>query len=340
MLEPMNLEVPGAPTPVAGGDPAWVVAASEVGDQLDADVLFYNGRIARPHDRALIETLRKRARRANVFFVIVTAGGDPDAAYRIARSLQESYDKVTIYVPGYCKSAGALICVGGNELVIDDHGELGPLDMQMMKTDELWETNSGLTVMEALNVLENIAYRMLEDGFLRIKEGSGGQITFRTATEVAVQIVSGTLEPIYKQIDPMHVGEAGRAMNVARDYGSRLAEISKNVISNDALENLISLFSSHGFVIDRREAATYFKNVRPPAPYEAALAEHLQDLSREPRGADVVWTFLTEESNTEALDDEGGDHGADNAGEADAGSTGEGGQPQGNGSEASQPVGP
>jgi ClpP class serine protease len=94
-----------------------------------------------------------RKRRKNAILILVTEGGDPDAAYRIARCFQEHYELFTCIVPGYCKSAGTLITIGAHELVMTDGGELGPLDIQMSKKDELWESQSGLTVAAALNAL-------------------------------------------------------------------------------------------------------------------------------------------------------------------------------------------
>jgi hypothetical protein len=254
----------------------------------------------------------------------------------MARVLQELYGKFTLFVTGFCKSAGTLVATAADELVVDDHGELGPLDIQMAKTDELWETSSGLTVMEALNVLENKAFDMLEDGFLRIKTGSGGQITFRTASEIAVSLVNGLLDPIYKQIDPMHVGEAGRAMNVARDFGTRLSDSARNLRPN-ALSDLISLYSSHGFVIDRKEAGKYFVHVRAPTQYEVALAEHLGELSREPVPVPdqvPMRLFL----NTELTIPEGGDDGPSPEEADDTGTAGEGRGAGSDGSEAVESV--
>jgi|SRR5581483_4260883 len=263
-----------APPKLPWQDPADALAAAR-----DADIYLYNGRIMRPSDRQLFQFVTPRNRHKNLIFIIVTGGGDADAAFRMARCLQIHYSHITVFIPGYCKSAGTLLATAGHELAISDQGELGPLDVQMQKADELWETSSGLTVMEAINTLEETAYRMLEDGFMRIKSRSGGQITFRTATEVSVAMVTGLLEPIYKQIDPLHVGEAGRAMNVARDYAERLSATSKSLKPN-VLGDLIALYSSHGFVIDREEAAKYFNNVRPPTPEEEGLAELLGDMSR------------------------------------------------------------
>ena len=68
-----------------------------------------------------------------------------------------SSDKVRslfLYVSGYCKSAGTLVATGAHKLIMSDHGELGPLDVQMSKKDNFWKKESGLIVMNTLTALQ------------------------------------------------------------------------------------------------------------------------------------------------------------------------------------------
>lgn len=121
------------------------IAANTIAKQLDADVILINSPIARPLDDDVIELCRERNRRESVVLLLVTEGGDADAAFRIARCLQDNYKRFSLFVSGYCKSAGTLVALGATELIIADTGELGPLDVQMSKPDELAQTQSGLT---------------------------------------------------------------------------------------------------------------------------------------------------------------------------------------------------
>jgi hypothetical protein len=103
----------------------------------DADVVFWNGQIGRPYDHAFIALCRSRkVKRTNVLLMLTTPGGDAHAAYRIARCLQRNWKHVTLFAPGWCKSAGTLLAIGANELVIGDFGELGPVDVQRPKEDD------------------------------------------------------------------------------------------------------------------------------------------------------------------------------------------------------------
>jgi Serine dehydrogenase proteinase len=254
-----------------------------IADEQNTDIILYNGGIFRPCDERLItECLTRGAdgRRKNVMLILVTGGGDPDAAYRIARCLQNNYQTVSLYVSGICKSAGTLIAVGAHQLIFSEHGELGPLDMQMAKQDEFFASQSGLTISTALEALENRAFRAVERMFIEIENNTGGMLSVHTATDLASKTVVGLYGPIAEQIDPMHLGEAARALLIADAYGQRLNESSRNLAGNGALNDLYTSYPSHGFVIDRQEATKLFKNVREPNGNEARLIEALGPMAR------------------------------------------------------------
>ena len=245
--------------------------ATEAAEELDTDFILYNGAITRNGADEFILQLMVRCLRANVVLILVTRGGNADSAYRIARHLQNCYGRFTLFVSGYCKSAGTLIATGAHELVMSEYGELGPLDVQMSKRDELWESQSGLAVEDTLIALQHRAQETFVGFLLNLKEGSGGSVSLKMATEVATSMTSGLFAPIYGQIDPLHVGEAGRAMNITSEYGQRLLEVGKNIEQAKLLQ-IISGYPSHEFVIDLKEANQLFKSVRQPDERESLLA--------------------------------------------------------------------
>ncbi len=279
-------------------------------DEAQTDLLVYNGDILRDHDARFIATCRGRERNENVLLVLVTEGGDPDAAYRISRCLQESYKTFSCLVSGYCKSAGSLLAIGASEIVMGDQGELGPIDVQMSKKDELWEYESGLTVMAALKAVHERALSAFEHFFLNIKGRSGGRVTLKTAMENASQLTEGLFAPLYAQLDPIHIGEAARATAIATNYALRL-DIDSDNLQGDALDQIIGGYPSHGFVIDRSEAATLFKNVREPNSMELQLIEVLGNLALKPESGPQrpVFKYLDydEDANGQAEGDAAGE---------------------------------
>ncbi|WP_176441843.1 SDH family Clp fold serine proteinase [Granulicella rosea] len=275
--------------------------ATTIAEATDSDILLYSGDIERPYDDKLLDICLERKRRKNVMLLLCSRGGNPDAAYRMARGLQDYYEKFTVLLAGRCKSAGTLIAIGAHELVMSDHAELGPLDIQLGKKDELFETASGLTVLSALTELENKAFELFENAFLRIKIRSDGSVTFKTATLIATELAKGVVAPIMAQVDPMHVGEVSRAMKIGQEYGRRLSDLSKN-LGSDALSALVDEYPSHGFVIDRKEAAKLFVNVRNTTEDEGLLVSLLRSVMRTPKTDGPILFFMSK-TKTEVSND-------------------------------------
>ena len=146
----------------------------ELTNTLNADLFLLSGPIERKQAELFLNEAESTERRENVALVLCTYGGDADAAFIIARFLKRFYKKFTLYVHGYCKSAGTLIALGANEIVMSHRGEFGPLDVQLLKSDELIFRSSGLDIEEALTTLSDQAFRVFEKHFLGIVRRGGG----------------------------------------------------------------------------------------------------------------------------------------------------------------------
>jgi hypothetical protein len=157
-----------------------------------------------------------------------------------------------------CKSAGTLIAIAMDELAIGDLGELGPLDMQIVKSSELMENGSSLDIQQALGSILEQAQAAFRSTLMDIRKGAG--LSTRLAGEFASKMAVGLVEPLYAQVDPIRIGEHQRAMQITHEYGSRLNEYSHN-LKDGALEKLVASYPSHGFVIDRKEATMLFNRV-------------------------------------------------------------------------------
>lgn len=268
-------------TPPELSDAQWMPLAARVTTARNADVFLYHGPIERPHATRFCRLVLQQKRRPNALLLLMTFGGSGDAAYRMARGLQDSYTegRVAVLVTSYCKSAGTLLALGANELVMSELAELGPLDVQITKPDDLSERTSGLTPTQSLSTLREGAFQCFESFFLEILESSGYAITTKTAALIAARMTSGLFRPVYAQIDPMRLGEFQRAVQIALEYGKRLDSWAKN-LKDKAIGRLIASYPSHDFVIDRREAETLFKTVSRPTDAELKMAEALAPIAR------------------------------------------------------------
>ncbi len=63
--------------------------------------------------------------------ILHTPGGLVLAAEQIARALRDHPGRVTVFVPHYAMSGGTLIALAADEIVMDPHAVLGPVDPQL-----------------------------------------------------------------------------------------------------------------------------------------------------------------------------------------------------------------
>lgn len=235
----------------------------------DTDLIVYSGAIARDGYDKLCQTLQE-PKRSKLLLILNTYGGDPNAGYRIARAAIHNYGapNFRILVPSYCKSAGTLICIGASALIMADQAELGPLDVQLRKQDELFQQSSGLDILRGVTYLQNEALQSFKTYLIDIN--GGAVLSTRVASEIASELVIGLYEPLFAQVDPVKLGEMNAALQIAQHYGDRLNRNSGS-LAEGALNQLIMGYPTHGFVIDRAEARTLFRDVRAPDDTEKEL---------------------------------------------------------------------
>lgn len=232
-------------------------------DVLPYDIAIYSGGMDGKSTENFLEWCCQEKKEAtNLLLFLSTTGGQASVAYRLSRALQKKYENVYIVIPWICKSAGTLLCIGANALIFGDHGELGPLDVQIPQKDELIGYSSGLTPLHALSILREESFACFEKTFISIIEKSSGQISTNRAAKIAIDLTVGLFSEIYAQIDPMQLGQTTRDMAIAKVYGERLNAVSQN-LHRGALNRLLNGYPEHGFVIDSREAEGLFVRVFP-----------------------------------------------------------------------------
>jgi hypothetical protein len=232
--------------------------------------------------------------------MLTTIGGSPDAAYRMARCLKRQYKRLILYIYGICKSAGTLVSIGADEIILSDFGEFGPLDIQLGKKDELFETISGLNITQALTSLNTRSQGVFLDILVELKKGSRGQLSTKLAADIASHLAIGLYEKIYAQIDPTHLGSIERSIHIALDYGTRLKTSN---VKRGTIDKLVNGYSSHNFVIDIEEAKQLFENVRPPNDSEEELGECLSHVMRDSSETSFVWklNYVLKETTNETV---------------------------------------
>ena len=240
------------------------------------DLLVFNGPIDRIGFDLVIDQTKPPVA-DTVMMVLTTLGGDADAAYRIAKLLCRRYKTFQLLVPSYCKSAGTLLALGASEIIMTDTGELGPLDVQIRKRDELLMRESGLEMVQGLQQLTSEAVDAFGKTFTEVALGTG--LSTRLCADIAAKVVGSLYGNIFQQIDPIRLGSVIRANAIAMHYGKLLG--SKN-LKPEALGRLVLEYPSHDFVIDRSQAEQLFNAVREPNQTETKLVQAIEPLVKIP----------------------------------------------------------
>ena len=250
-------------------------------NDFDTDLFLFSSLIDYSATDNLINQIKKlEHQRKNLGLILTTRGGYADPTFMLARFLKRQYNnQLTFYIFGTCKSAGTILALAANKIVMSDFGELGPLDVQSVKEEDIrWE--SGLTSRQAVKLLAEQAcemYRICLAGVIReSRKVAGDSISLQTAEDLASSIVTKLLKPIAGKMEPMRMGEMERAIQIVKDYGSLL---NPEMEKSGALEYLVTGYPSHDFVIDYEEAQRLFGDsgvtVTQPTELEQALERFL-----------------------------------------------------------------
>ena len=229
------------------------------------------------------ETQGKKGKFCKLF--LTTYGGDPDAAFLIGKLLQNRYETLKIIVSSSCKSAGTLLAIAANSIAISDTGELGPLDTQVPKQDEIGANASSRNVIESVN---SISQHLGDDNtslLLKIKNET--RLSSKIAGDMAVQVTGSVANALYSQIDPQRLAEMNRTVSIALSYGKSLSKKTESV-SEESLIKLIMNYPSHGFVIDFEEAKTLFNKVDKPTELESKICQ-------------LMWSDLQEQKENSSI---------------------------------------
>ena len=87
--------------------------------------------------RAKVAIEAREERRDNLFVILDTPGGVVEVVERIVRVLRHHYTEVTFIIPDRAMSAGTVLAMSGDEILMDYHSCLGPIDPQLERDNRL-----------------------------------------------------------------------------------------------------------------------------------------------------------------------------------------------------------
>lgn len=163
---------------------------SEIEKHADADVITMIGPIASGLEhivRVAVEGLEDRRR--NLLVIIDTVGGIVEVVERIVRVLRENYQEVRFLIPDRAMSAGTVLVMSGDAILMDYHSCLGPIDPQIERDGKLIPALSYLKQYERLIEKSNAGELSTADVVLLQKLDLAELHQFELARDLSINLL-------------------------------------------------------------------------------------------------------------------------------------------------------
>jgi len=209
--------------------------------------------------------------------LIDSPGGDPDATFRLIKTIRRFTTNLEVIVVNWAKSAATLFCLGADKILMSPDAELGPLDAQLRSPKD-GRQFSALNAFKSLEYLRQYGIEVLDIVSLLFKKRVG--MDYIHAVEAARPMVSDIVTSLYGQVSPAELGESRRYLAVGEQYGKTImerysyCEFHPSKIE-EIVRTLVWNYPSHGFVIDIEEAKRIGLKVEPLDSACTALCEEL-----------------------------------------------------------------
>jgi hypothetical protein len=186
--------------------------------------------------------------------LLESPGGEPDSGFRIARMLQRcTGNQLIAVVPQYAKSSATLMALAAKHLLVGRDAELGPLDVHIFDFDRE-EYGSALNTVKSLERLHAFALTAIDQTMMLLPR----RMAKRTDVILphVLSYVAEFLRPLLEKIDTADYTKKSRDLKLTEEYAVRL--MKPNYAFDRARKiarQLVEKYPTHGFVIDRAEAA-------------------------------------------------------------------------------------
>jgi ClpP class serine protease len=128
--------------------------------------------------------------------VLHTPGGLVLASLQIARAIKARTGKVTVFVPHYAMSGGTLIALAADEIVMDAHAVVGPVDPQLGEYPaasllRVLKTKGPSVVRDRTLILADIGEKSLQQIRDEVVELLAGKLPPEKAADLADKLTQG-----------------------------------------------------------------------------------------------------------------------------------------------------
>ena len=227
-----------------------------------------NARVAMDIIPIISEQLRKIGKVSKIDLFLYTAGGDTMVPWRLVSMIREYCDTFSVLVPYKAHSAGTMIALGADEIIMSDLSEISPIDPS---TANIFNPSDPTNPQNKIpiSVEDVIAYFDLAKNKFGIKSDEDLTKIFNKFTESN------------PQIHPLALGNVNRTHNLIRLLAKRLLKSHVDSIKEEQIEKIVEFFTeklySHQYFIGRKEAKEEL-GVKSVVDADAELSKLMSDL--------------------------------------------------------------
>ena len=229
-------------------------------------------------------------------FIINSPGGSPADAYRIIRTLRNNFEEVNIIIPFWAKSAATLLSLGGTQIIMDEFGEFGPLDIQIpIERDDSPEIDreSALNDEYSVRRIETRSQELYYQMFINLYSSEDIKINKNELSKQLLAYLASFYKPLLSQINPYYLGRKKRALEIGQQYAARilttyypeLGERNKSYL----IDYLVNGCPDHSYVIDYNLISQYLPIVKKSDIFGKEYEEKLTEISTELMIQDVAF---------------------------------------------------
>ncbi|BAF59463.1 MAG: hypothetical protein HPY89_00250 [Pelotomaculum sp.] len=173
---------------------------------------------------------------------IYTRGGDVLTPWRLVHLIREYASRFAVMVPFRCYSAGTLLCLGADEIVMGKMGELGPIDPVVVNAFNPQDPNNPAARIP-VNIEDVYSYLAL-----------AGEKAGVCSNDQQVRAFTLLVERVH----PLALGNVHRNYMLIRSLAKKLLAMHQQPLREGRIEhivdNLTEKLYAHNHMISRREA--------------------------------------------------------------------------------------
>lgn len=217
----------------------------------DTPIHGINTGLAQDHLPVFHELLRKFGGARQIDVWLYTRGGDMNVPWPLVNAIHSRAERMEVLVPFRAHSAGTLIALGADEIVMSPSAELSPVDPTTANQFCPRDPNNPQSVL-GISVEEVTAFVEMAKESIGI-EGSSNLVSI--------------LQTLTKDISPIALGNVHRTYIQIREVSKKLLGLHIDIVKeetrvNDIIDKLTRKLYSHLHAINRGEAHNIGLDIR------------------------------------------------------------------------------